>query len=68
VPPNFAFRAIPAVCADADAVIVLGDGLGIASECASYVNSYAWIMRMRAGKVIDGTALYDSVSFNDLCT
>jgi hypothetical protein len=25
-------------------------------------------MRLREGKVIDGTALYDSISFNDLWT
>ena len=31
-----------------------------------YENSYAWIMRLRDGKVVDGTAFYDSISFNDL--
>jgi hypothetical protein len=25
-------------------------------------------MKMRAGKVVDGTAFYDSISFNDLWT
>ena len=29
-------------------------------------NSYAWIMTLADGKVIDGTAFYDSISFNDL--
>jgi ketosteroid isomerase-like protein len=31
-------------------------------------NSYAWFMQMRDGKVIDGTAFYDSISFNELWT
>jgi ketosteroid isomerase-like protein len=31
-------------------------------------NSYAWVMRTRDSQVIDGTAFYDSIAFNDLCT
>jgi hypothetical protein len=29
---------------------------------------YAWIMKLREGKVIDGTAFHDSISFNHLWT
>ena len=58
--------AIRAVYADGDTVIVIWDGRGIASDGQPYENSYAWIMKMRDGKVIDGTAFYDSISFNDL--
>jgi ketosteroid isomerase-like protein len=47
-------------------VIVVWDGRGIASDGQPYENSYAWIIKMRDGKVIDGTAFYDSISFNDL--
>jgi hypothetical protein len=57
---------IRAVYADADAVIVIWDGRGITSDGQSYENSYAWIMKLAGGKVIDGTAFYDSISFNDL--
>jgi ketosteroid isomerase-like protein len=57
---------IRAVYADADTVIVVWDGRGIANDGQPYENSYAWIMKMRDGKVIDGTAFYDSISFNDL--
>jgi uncharacterized protein len=57
---------IRAVYADGDTVIVIWDGRGIARDGQPYENSYAWIMRMRAGQVIDGTAFYDSISFNDL--
>jgi uncharacterized protein len=47
-------------------VIVVWDGHGIANDGRPYENSYAWVMRMRDGKVIDGTAFYDTISFNDL--
>lgn len=57
---------IRAVYADGDTVIVIWDGRGIASDGQPYENSYAWIMKLDGGKVIDGTAFYDSISFNDL--
>ena len=57
---------IRAVYADGDTVIVIWDGRGIASDGRPYENSYAWIMKLDGGKVIDGTAFYDSISFNDL--
>jgi ketosteroid isomerase-like protein len=57
---------IRSVFADADTVIVVWDGRGIANDGQPYQNSYVWIMKMRDGKVIDGTAFYHSLSFNDL--
>jgi len=57
---------IRAVYADGDTVIVIWDGRGIATDGQPYQNSYAWIMKLADGKVIDGTAFYDSISFNDL--
>jgi ketosteroid isomerase-like protein len=54
------------VFADGDHVIVLWDGRGTASDGQPYENSYAWFMQMADGKVIEGTAFYDSISFNDL--
>ena len=51
---------------DGDTVIVVWDGRGVANDGETYENSYAWIMKMDKGKVIDGTAFYDSISFNDL--
>ena len=58
----------PRVQTDGDTVIVLWDGRGVANDGQPYENSYAWFMTMRDGKVIDGTAFYDSISFNDLWT
>ena len=68
--PSALFRPIRirSVYADGDTVIVCWDGRGIANDGQPYENSYAWFMTMRDGKVIDGTAFYDSISFNDLWT
>ncbi len=32
----------------------------------TYDNTYDWIMTLRDGKVVDGTAFYDSIAFNEL--
>jgi ketosteroid isomerase-like protein len=57
---------IRSVHADDDTVIVLWDGRGIANDGKLYENCYAWFLKMRDGRVIDGTAFYDSISFNEL--
>jgi uncharacterized protein len=57
---------IRSVNADGDTVVVVWDGHGVANDGRPYENSYAWVMRLRDGKVVDGTAFYDSISFNDL--
>jgi hypothetical protein len=57
---------IRSVLADGDTVVVVWDGRGVANDGQPYENSYAWIMRMAGGLVVDGTAFYDSISFNDL--
>ena len=54
--------------ADGDTVIVLWDGRGTAIDGLPYENSYAWFLKLRGGMVVDGTAFYDSISFNDLWT
>jgi uncharacterized protein len=59
---------IRSIHADGDAVVVVWDGRGVANDGKVYANSYAWIMEMRDGRVVDGTAFYDSLSFNDLWT
>jgi ketosteroid isomerase-like protein len=57
---------IRGVYADGDTVVVIWDGRGIANDGRPYENSYAWIMKLDNGKVVDGTAFFDSISFNDL--
>jgi hypothetical protein len=63
-----AFRPsrIRSILADGDTVVVVWDGYGVANDGKPYDNVYAWIMKMRDGMVVDGTAFYDSISFNDL--
>jgi ketosteroid isomerase-like protein len=57
---------IRSITADGDTVVVVWDGHGVANDGQPYANSYAWIMRLADGQVVDGTAFYDSISFNDL--
>ena len=57
---------IRSITADGDTVVVVWDGRGIANDGRPYENSYAWIMRLAGGRVVDGTAFFDSISFNDL--
>jgi uncharacterized protein len=57
---------VRSILADGDTVVVIWDGSGVANDGGRYDNSYAWVMRMRDGKVIDGTAFYDSIAFNEL--
>jgi len=58
--------AIRAVVADGDTVVVLWDGRGVANDGVAYVNSYAWFFRFEDGRVVDGTAFYHTVAFDEL--
>jgi ketosteroid isomerase-like protein len=58
--------AIRAIYSDDDTVIVLWDGRGVANDGLPYENSYVWIMRLDGGKVVDSTAFFDTVAFEDL--
>jgi uncharacterized protein len=51
---------------DSSTVIVLWDGRGTTTAGTIYENTYAWFLTLRDGKVIDGTAFYDSIAFNEL--
>jgi uncharacterized protein len=47
-------------------VVVVWDGHGVANDGCAYDNSYAWILRLAGGRVVVGTAFYDSTAFDDL--
>jgi ketosteroid isomerase-like protein len=47
-------------------VVVLWDGRGTTTAGTLYENTYVWIMTLDGGKVIDGTALFDSIAFDEL--
>jgi ketosteroid isomerase-like protein len=51
---------------DGDTVIVIWDGKGTTIANTPYENTYAWIMTLDGGLVVDSTAFYDSISFNEL--
>jgi uncharacterized protein len=57
---------VRSLTADGDTVVVVWDGYGVANDGRPYENSYAWVMRLAGGQVVDGTAFFDSISFNDL--
>jgi ketosteroid isomerase-like protein len=44
----------------------LWDGRGTTTAGTLYENTYVWIMTLDGGKVIDGTALFDSIAFDEL--
>ena len=52
--------------ADGDMVIVLWDGAAMARDGKSYENTYSFYLKMRDGKIISATALYDPIAFDDL--
>jgi ketosteroid isomerase-like protein len=51
---------------DQDTVAVVWDGAGTTLAGTTYRNTYAWFMTLQDGKVVDGTAFYDSIAFNEL--
>ncbi|HKP67800.1 MAG TPA: nuclear transport factor 2 family protein [Pyrinomonadaceae bacterium] len=54
--------------ADGDTVIAFFDARGIATDGKPYTNTYAWFLRLRDGEIVEATAFFDSVRFNDLWT
>lgn len=64
-------RLIPTVhriYADGDTVIAHFDARGTARDGKPYVNSYAWILRMRGGQIVEAHAFFDAIAFDDLWT
>jgi uncharacterized protein len=51
--------------ADADTVIVFFDARGTARDGKPYVNTYAWFLEMRDGKIVAASAFFDSFEFNE---
>jgi ketosteroid isomerase-like protein len=55
----------PLLFADGDTVIALFDADGVALDAKPYRNTYAWFMQMRAGKIVQVTAFFDTIEFTD---
>jgi uncharacterized protein len=56
---------IRSVYTDDDTVIVFFDAKGMARDGNPYVNTYAWFLVMRDGRVTSASAFFDSVEFNE---
>jgi uncharacterized protein len=54
------------ISADGDSVIIFFDGRAMALDGKPYANTYAWFFKMSDGKVVEATAFFDSIEFNDL--
>jgi len=69
-PADAPFRPtrVRSVVADGDVVVVVWDGAGVATDGVAYENSYAWVMELRDGAVVDGTAFFDAKAFDELWT
>lgn len=62
-------RLIPTVrklYADGDTVIAFFDATGTALDGKPYVNTYAWILEMKDGRIVRSNAFFDSIAFDDL--
>lgn len=57
---------IRSIHADGDTVIVFFDASGAARDGQTYKNTYAWFMTLSGGKVVEVSAFFDSIAFNDL--
>jgi uncharacterized protein len=60
--------AVRGVYADGDTVVVLWDGEGTRLDGKPYENTYAWFMRFQDGLIVEATAFFDSIAFNELWT
>jgi len=52
--------------ADGATVIVHFDARGIALDGRPYVNTYAWFLDMRDGRIVRASAFFDAIEFNEL--
>jgi ketosteroid isomerase-like protein len=57
---------IRGIYADGDTVVVLWDGEGTRPDGKPYENTYAWFMSFEEGLVVEATAFFDSITFNEL--
>lgn len=62
-------RLVPTVrrlYAEGDTVVAFFDAKGTARDGETYANTYAWILRMKDGQIVEAHALFDSIAFDDL--
>ncbi len=52
--------------ADGDTVVAFFDAAGVARDGKPYENTYAWILRMQDGQIVEANAFFDALAFDDL--
>jgi len=57
---------IRALYADGPTVIVIWDGGGTTVLGTPYENTYAWIFTLDQGLVVEATAFYDAIAFDEM--
>lgn len=60
-------RLVPTVrqlFAEGDTVIAFFDARGIARDGQPYANTYAWILRLKDGRIVEAHAFFDSIAFD----
>lgn len=58
--------AVRSLYADGDTVVVFFDARATAIDGKPYINTYAWFLDMRAGRIVRASAFFDAIEFNDL--
>lgn len=64
-------RLIPTVhryYAEGDSVVIHFDAAGVARDGEPYRNTYAWILRLEDGRIVEAHAWFDSIAFDELWT
>lgn len=51
--------------AESDTIIAFFDASGTARDGLPYVNTYAWFLRMKDGRIVEAHAFFDSKTFDD---
>lgn len=59
------FPTIRSLHADGNTVIALFDAEATALDGKPYRNTYAWFMKMRDGKMVEVTAFFDAIAFDE---
>ena len=58
--------AVRGIYADGDTVVVVWEGEGTRRDGKPHKNTYVWFMRFHEGLVVEATASFDSIAFNEL--
>ncbi len=62
------FPTVRRLYSDDDTIVALFDAEATALDGKPYRNTYAWFMEIRNGRIVNVTAFFDALAFNDLWT